>query len=146
MVQWRLLESVCATPNALASVCRQQPRAAAVDPRRMGGKRVLSPNSVWDLPVLLEAFRQRGIKDCHIYNLYRLAVLCYCCCLKPPWCSSMGSGWGRCCSCFWLKLQPFCCPAVRCCATQPQRGRTSRTCPRQHVRCWMSPFHAAPQR
>jgi hypothetical protein len=59
---------------------------------------VLSPNSVWDLPVLLEAFREHGIKDCHVYALYRL-VLCECrgyccCCLRfPPWRSSCGSYW-----------------------------------------------------
>lgn len=36
----------------------------------MGGKRVLSPNSVWDLPALLDAFREYGIKECHVYALY----------------------------------------------------------------------------
>lgn len=63
----------------------------------MGGKRVLSANSVWDLPALLEAFRERGIKDCHIYALYRFvfSVFSGYCCPEPPWHSAMESGWGR---------------------------------------------------
>jgi hypothetical protein len=46
-------------------------------------KRLLSPASVWDLPVLLEAFRANNIKERHIYRLWRWVSthLCVACSL-----------------------------------------------------------------
>jgi hypothetical protein len=37
----------------------------------MAPSRVLSPQSVWDLPAVLAAFRDHGIKERHVYKIWR---------------------------------------------------------------------------
>uniref|UniRef100_A0A383VBW3 Radical SAM core domain-containing protein n=1 Tax=Tetradesmus obliquus TaxID=3088 RepID=A0A383VBW3_TETOB len=40
----------------------------------MAPSRVLSPQSVWDLPAVLAAFRERGIKERHVYKIWSMLL------------------------------------------------------------------------